>query len=464
MLARIFRLDESGTTVGTEVLAGATTFLTMAYIIFVQPAVLSGAITGSATGMDLGAVTAATCLAAAFASVLMGWYARYPIALAPGMGQNFFFVLSIIPAAAAAGHPEPWKAALGVVFVSGVIFLLITVAGVREHVMEAMSASMKSAVGAGIGLFIAFIGLQNATVVLRDPGTAVRLNPDFMSPDVLLFFVGLGVTGVLVVRRIPGALLLGMGATLAGAMLCRPFLSATGGAADSMLATRFEPASSLVAMPPSPAPTLLAMDISAALSWQLLPLVGLVLFMDVFDTMGTLVGVSQRAGLLKDGKLPRARKAFVADAVGTLAGAALGTSTVTSYIESAAGVEQGGRSGLTAVVAGLFFLLALPFTPVIGMVGSYPPITAPALVLVGALMLRAVAEIEWDDPTEGLPAFLTVVGIPFTYSIADGVALGLIAYPVLKIAAGRGHEAGAVSRGLALLLVAYFLFLRSSVA
>jgi len=461
MLARIFRLNELGTTVGTEVLAGATTFLTMAYIIFVQPAVLSGAITGTPTGMDFGAVTAATCIAAALASVLMGWYARYPIALAPGMGQNFFFVLSIIPAAAATGHPEPWKAALGVIFVSGVLFLLITIGGIREHVMDAMSASMKSAVGAGIGLFIAFIGLQNATVVLRDPGTAVRLNPDFMSPDVLLFFLGLAVTGILYVRKVPGAILLGMGTTLAGALLLRPLMAAD---SASMLATRFEPATALVAVPPSLAPTLFAMDISAAFSWQLLPLVALVLFMDVFDTMGTLVGVSQRAGLLREGKLPRARKAFMADAVGTLAGASLGTSTVTSYIESAAGVEQGGRSGLTAVVAGILFLLALPFTPVIGMVGSYPPITAPALVLVGALMLRAVAEIDWDDATEGLPAFLTVVGIPFTYSIADGVALGLIAYPILKIAAGRGREAGVASRALALVLVAYFLFVRSSIA
>jgi len=464
MLARIFRLNESGTTVGTEVLAGATTFLTMAYIIFVQPAVLSGALTGTPTGMDFGAVTAATCLAAALASVLMGWYARYPIALAPGMGQNFFFVLSIIPAAAAAGHPEPWKAALGVIFVSGLLFLLITIGGIREHVMEAMSTSMKSAVGAGIGLFIAFIGLQNATVVLRDPGTAVRLNPDFMSPDVLLFFLGLGTTGILFVRKVPGALVLGMGTTLAAALLLRPLIGPDGPAAHSMLATRFEPATRLMAAPPSPSATMFAMDIPAALSWQLLPLVALVLFMDVFDTMGTLVGVSQRAGLMRDGKLPRARKAFMADAVGTLAGASLGTSTVTSYIESAAGVEQGGRSGLTAVVAGTLFLLALPFTPIIGMVGSYPPITAPALVLVGALMLRAVAQIDWDDPTEGLPAFLTVVGIPFTYSIADGVALGLIAYPILKIAAGRGQEAGVASRGLALVLVAYFLLVRSSIA
>ena len=464
MLARIFRLHESGTTVGTEVLAGATTFVTMAYIIFVQPAVLSGALTGTATGMDLGAVTAATCLAAAFASMFMGWYARYPIALAPGMGQNFFFVLSIIPAAAATGHPEPWKAALGVVFVSGVLFVLITVAGVREHVMDAMSASMKSAVGAGIGLFIAFIGLQNATVVLRDPGTAVRLNPDFLSPDVLLFFLGLAITGILVVRKVPGALLLGMGSTLAGALLVRPLIDAHGPAAESLLATRFAPATALVAVPPSPGPTMFAMDIGAALSWQMLPLVALVLFMDVFDTMGTLVGVSQRAGLLRNGRLPRARRAFMADALGTLAGASLGTSTVTSYIESAAGVEQGGRSGLTAVVTGMLFLVALPFTPIIGMAGSYPPITAPALVLVGALMLRAVAEIDWEDATEGLPAFLTIVGIPFTYSIADGVALGLIAYPILKIAAGRGREAGVASRALAVILVGYYLLVRSSIA
>jgi AGZA family xanthine/uracil permease-like MFS transporter len=462
MLARFFQLQDLGTTVRVEVLAGLTTFLTMAYIIFLQPAVLSGAITGTPTGMDLGAVTAATCLAAAFASVLMGVYARYPIALAPGMGQNFFFVLTIIPAAAATGHPEPWKAALGVIFVSGVLFLAITLGGVREHVMAAMSSSMKSAVGAGIGLFIAFIGLQNATVVLRDPGTAVRLNPDFTSPDVLLFFGGLTLTSILLVRAVPGALLWGMAGTLGAALVARPFT--LGNAPASMLATQFQPADAIVAMPPSPGPTLMAMDVTAALSWQLLPLVALVLFMDVFDTMGTLLGVAQRAGIMRDGTLPRARQAFMADAVGTVAGAALGTSTVTSYIESAAGVEQGGRSGLTAVVTGTLFLVALPFTPIIGMVGSYAPITAPALVLVGALMLRAVATIDWEDATEALPAFLVLAGIPLTFSIADGVALGLIAYPVLKIAAGRGHEANWTSRALGIVLVAYFVFVRSGVA
>jgi AGZA family xanthine/uracil permease-like MFS transporter len=463
MLERAFGLREAQTTVRTEILAGATTFLTMAYIIFVQPAVLSGALTGEPTGMDFAAVTAATCWTAALASILMGWYARYPVALAPGMGQNFFFVLSVIPAAAATGHPEPWRVGLGVIFISGLLFLLVTLAGLREYVLAAMSPSMRSAVGAGIGLFIAFIGLQNATVVLRDPGTAVRLNPDFTSPDLFVFFVGLTITGILIARGVRAGLLVGMGAALLVALLLRAWLVPAGLAADSLLVTSFEPATAIVATPPSPAKTFLAMDIRAALSLGLLPLILLVLFMDVFDTLGTLVGVGQRAGLMRNGELPRARKAFMADALATVAGAALGTSTVTSYIESAAGVEQGGRTGLTAATSGVLFLAALPFLPLVAMIGSYPPITAPALVLVGALMLRAVVDIDWDDATEGLPAFLTLVGIPFTYSIADGIALGLIAYPILKVAAGRGHEAGWVSRLLGIILIAYFVLVRSSI-
>jgi AGZA family xanthine/uracil permease-like MFS transporter len=463
MLDRIFRLREMGTDPRTEVLAGVTTFLTMSYIVFVQPAVLSGAMFDTPTGMDFGAVTAATCIAAAIASALMGLYARYPIAQAPGMGQNFFFVFSILPAAAAAGHPEPWKAALGVIMASGILFLALSLSGARERLIDILSPSMKSALGAGIGLFIAFIGLQNAGVILRDPGTAVRLNPDFTSPDMVIFFVALLVTMTLLVRKVPGALLYGMGLALAMALAGRAVLPAA--AIDgSQLATRFAPATAIVSTPPSPAPTLLAFDLFAALTPALLPLVILVLFMDVFDTLGTLVAVTQEADLLVDGRLPRADRALMSDAVGTVAGAALGTSTVTSFIESAAGVEQGGRTGLVAVVVAILFLAALPFAPLIAMVGSYAPITAPALVVVGALMLRAAGRIAWQDMSEAFPAFLTVVGIPLTYSIADGLALGLIAYPIARAAAGRGRELDWLSVALAALLLAYFLFLRSSLA
>ena len=438
----------------------------MAYIIFVQPAVLSGALTGTPTGMDFGAVTVATCLAAALATGIMGLYARFPVAQAPGMGQNFFFVLSIIPAAAAAGHPEPWRAALGVIFVAGVLFLILSVLGIRQLMIDALSASMKSAIGAGIGVFIAFVGLQNASVVVRDPGTAVSLTARLDSPDSLLFFFGLGVTSILYARRVPAALLLGMASTLIAALATRALLAIApdGGApATSMLMTRFEIADQLMAMPPSMAPTFLRLDVAAALSWELLPLVILVLFMDMFDTIGTLVAVAQRARLMRGDRLLRSGRALLSDAIGTVAGAALGTSTVTSYVESAAGVEQGGRTGLTAVVAAGLFLVALPLTPLIAMIGSYPPITAPVLVIVGALMMRSAATIEWDDATEALPAFLTLIGIPLTYSIADGIALGLIAYPILKLSTGRGHEANWMSRLLAVVLAGYFVLLRPQI-
>ena len=467
MLERFFELKAAGTSLRTEVVAGSTTFLTMAYIIFVQPAVLTGALTGSPTGMDFGAVTVATCLAAALATGIMGLYARFPVAQAPGMGQNFFFVVTIIPAVAATGHPEPWRAALGVVFVAGVLFLILSVLGIRQLVTDALSSSMKSAIGAGIGVFIAFIGLQNSSVVMPDPGRLVSVTAALDTPDSLLFFFGLGLTSILYARRVPAALLLGMASTLLASLVIRALLASSTSAGDSsatsMLMTRFEIADQLMAIPPSIMPTFLHLDVAAALSWELLPLVVLVLFMDVFDTIGTLVAVSERGRLMRGGQLLRSGKAMLSDAIGTVAGAALGTSTVTSYVESAAGVEQGGRTGLTAVVAAGLFLLALPLTPLIAMVGSYPPITAPALLIVGALMMRSVKAIEWEDATEALPAFLTLIGIPLTYSIADGIALGLVAYPILKLSTGRGHEANCMSRLLALVLAAYFIVLRPQI-
>lgn len=461
MLDRWFALSANGTDARTEVLAGITTFLAMSYIIFVQPAVLSGAMFGMDTGMNIGAVTAATCLSAALATLLMALLARYPIALAPGMGQNFFFVFSILPAAAATGHAEPWRVALGVIFVSGVLFLLLSVLGVRERLIDLLSPSMKSALGAGIGLFIAFIGLQNAGVVLKDPGTGVALNAHLNSPDMVIFFTALAVSAILLARKARGALLAGMVVALIMAIAGRSLLP-TEWLAGTQLADGFRPAATLVSSPPSPAATWMAFDLEAALAPAMLPLVILVLFMDLFDTLGTLVAVTQEAGLLRQGRLPRAGRALFADAFGTVAGAALGTSTVTSYVESAAGVEQGGRTGLVGVVVAILFLVALPLSPLIAMVGSYPPITAPALVLVGALMIRSVRHVEWNDATEAIPAFLTLAGIPFTYSIADGMALGLIAYPLLKVLSGRRHEVDWLAMLLAAMLVAYFAFVRSS--
>ena len=469
MIQQHFRLSEHGTTVRTELVAGATTFLTMAYIIFVQPAVLSGSMFDTVTGMDFGAVTTATCLAAALATAIMGLVARYPVALAPGMGQNFFFVFTALPVAAATGVAEPWTAALGAVFVAGVLFLIMSLLGVRERLMNAVSLNLKLGIAVGIGLFIAFIGLRNAQLVLVDPGTAVKMNPALVSPDVLVFLIGLVTGAALHARRVPGSILWGIVCSFAAAAIFKmtipifPALARSPVVQESLLMTRFVAAGGVVAWPPSIAPTFLQMDVLAALSMTMIPIVIMFLFMDVFDTMGTLIGVGQQAGLMKDGKLPRAERAMLSDAVGTVAGAALGTSTVTSYIESAAGVEQGGRTGLTALTVAALFLVALFFYPIVAMVGSYPPITAPALVLVGAMMVRNVVHIDWTDFTEGIPAFLTVVGIPFFYSIADGMALGLMTYPVVKGLGGKANEVRAGSWFLAGLLLVYFVAVRSRV-
>jgi adenine/guanine/hypoxanthine permease len=470
MITRYFGLNEHGTTVRTEMLAGLTTFLTMAYTIFVQPAVLSGSALGRPTGMDFGAVTTATCLSAALASILMGLYARYPVAQAPGMGQNFFFVLSAIPAAAAAGFANAWEVALGVVFISGLLFLVLSLFRVRETVLQAISPSMKNAIAAGIGLFIAFIGLQNAGLILKDPGTGVRLNPHLASPDLLVFFFGLLLAAGLHVRRVAGSLLWGIGGAAGLALLLKATLPLWPASlqhsplvTESLLVKRFAVAQSLISLPPSLGPTFLKMDLRHALAPAMLPFIVVFLFMVLFDTVGTLIGVAGQAGLLQNNQLPRARQAFVSDALGTTLGACLGTSTVTSYIESAAGVEQGGRTGLTAVVSGLLFLAAMFFSPLIAMVGSYAPITAPALVLVGAMMLRQVVHIDWQDGSEAVPAFLVILGIPLSYSIGDGLALGFMSYPLVKLLAGRGREVGWVLYVLGLLLLLYFLFVRGSV-
>jgi AGZA family xanthine/uracil permease-like MFS transporter len=454
MLERIFRLSENQTTARTELLAGVTTFLTMAYIIVVQPAVLSGVMFGHPTGMDFGAIMTATCLSAALATAIMALYARYPIAQAPGMGENFFFVFSAIPAATAAGFTNGWQVALGAVFISGVLFLILSLVGLRELIFNAISPSLKNGIAAGIGLFIAFIGLQNAGLIVKDPGTAVKLNAHFTSPDLIVFFTGLLVTAALFARKVRGSILWGIASATALTAILKLVL-------PQMLMQRFEFAKGLVSAPPSLAPTFLKMDLIHALSPAMLPFVFVFLFMLTFDAIGTLIGVCEQAGFMRDNKLPRAKQAMVSDAVGTVAGAGLGTSTVTSFIESAAGVEQGGRTGLTGLVVAALFLLALFFSPLIAMVGSYPPITAPALVMVGAMMIRNVTKIDWNDATESVPAFLTMIGIPLSYSIADGLALGFISFPVIKLLSGRGREIGWLTYLLAVVLVLYFIFVRS---
>jgi AGZA family xanthine/uracil permease-like MFS transporter len=387
----------------------------------------------------------------------MGLYARTPIAQAPGMGENFFFVLTVIPAAAAAGYANAWQVALGVVFIAGLLFLLITLLGMRKLLSEAISPSLRAGIAGGIGLFIAFIGLRNAGLVIEAPGTVLRLNPEWLSPGLLVFFCGFFAAAALHARRVRGAILWGIVVATLAALVAKAFLP---GAAGSEM-EGFAIADDVLALPPPISPTLFKMDIAAALSLVMLPYVLVLLLMDFFDTLGTLVGVTEAAGLVEKGAFPHPERAYVSDAVGTVAGAAMGTSTVTSFIESAAGVEQGARTGLASLTTAALFLLALFFAPIVAMVGSYPPLTAPALVLVGAMMLRSVRRIDWTDTSEALPAFLILIGIPLSYSISDGLALGFIAYPVLKLASGRVRELRWPMTVTAVVMLAYLVFLRS---
>ncbi len=442
-LEKQFHLAEQGTTVRIEVLAGVTTFLTMAYIVFVQPAVLSKDFAGHATGLDPGAILLATCVGSAFASILMGVWANYPIALAPGMGENFFFV-SVIMSVAALGIANAWQTALGVVFVAGVIFWLISAFGIREAILNAISPSMRNGIAVGIGLFITFIGLRNAGVLVASPSTFVTLNRHLLSADTAVFFAGLLVTAGLQARRVRGAILWGMLTAAATAFAFGKI--------------QYE---GLIGLPHIGQMALFRMDIARALSLSLLPFVVVLVVMDVFDTVGTLIGVAEQAGFTKNNTLPRANRVLMVDATGTVAGACLGTSTVTAFIESAAGVAAGGRTGLTAVVTGLLFLATLLFSPVVIGVGRYLPITAPALVIVGALMMQNVMKVDWDDYSEGIPAFLTIIGIPHFYSIADGLALGFVCYPVVKLLGGHARDVRWLMHVIAALLVLYFLFVRS---
>ena len=419
MLERWFSLAASGTDVRTEILAGATTFLTMAYIIFVQPAVLGAA------GMDQGAVLTATCLASAFATVLMAWLANYPIAVAPAMGHNFFFAFTVV-----VGQGTPWQVALGAVAIAGLIFILTAGIGLRERVITAVPESLKHAIAIGIGLLIALIGLQWSGIVVDSPGTLVTLG-DLTRPPVVLAVATLAATAVLMARGVRGALLIGM-------------LGATA-AALAMGLVRFE---GVVAMPPSLAPTFLQLDILGALQPALFDVVLVFFLLALFDSIGTLIAVAGRIGLVRDGTLPRARQALFADAAGTVVGAGLGTSTVTAYIESSTGVAAGGRTGLASMVTAALFLVALFFHPLVRMIGGgfltdggvLYPIVAPALVIVGVMMMEGVRQVPWEDFTEAFPAFLTLVTIPLAVSITDGIAFGFISYAVLKLATGRRRE------------------------
>ncbi|HEX4506155.1 MAG TPA: NCS2 family permease [Alphaproteobacteria bacterium] len=423
---RFFGITEQGSTVRTELVAGVTTFLTMAYIMFVNPLILADA------GMDKGAVFVATCLASAFATLIMALYANYPIALAPGMGINAFFTYGVV-----LGMHYSWQAALGAVFVSGILFLILSVTPLREWIVGGIPKSQKMAIAAGIGLFLGILALKGAGVIAADKETYVTLG-NLRAPAAILAAVGFIVMVALEARRVPGAILIAvLGVTAAGIL------------------AGISPFGGVVSLPPSLAPTFLALDLRSAFSLGAITVILAFFFVDLFDSTGTLIGVAHQAGLLKpDGTLPRLRKVLLADSLSVLAGAAVGTSPVTSYIESAAGVKAGGRTGLVGVTVAVLFLASLFLAPLAGSVPPYA--TAPALLFVACLMTRGLTEIDWDDATEYAPAIVTALAMPLTFSISNGIALGFIAYAGVKLLSGRVREIGWPMAILAVLFVAHY--------
>lgn len=429
MLARHFGLTQAGTTVRKECSAGLTTFLAMAYIVAINPGMLSEA------GMDFGAVFVATCLAAALGSIVMGLVANYPVALAPGMGQNAFFTYGIV-----LGLGHTWQTALGAVFLSGLLFLLLSILPVREWLINAIPKSLKLGICAGIGLFIGFIALRNGAIIVANEATFVSLG-DLKSFEPLACLLGFVVIVALSARGVSGAILFGIVA-----------VSVLG------FVTGHAQLQGVIARPPSVAPVFFELDISAALSLSMVSVVLALLLVDLFDTAGTLVGVASRAGLMtQDGRLPRLRRALVADSSATVVGAIAGTSSTTSYIESAAGIEAGGRTGLTAVVVGLLFLACLFLSP---LAQSIPPYaTASALLFVACMMTRGVADLPWDDLTESAPAVVTTLTMPLTFSIAEGIGLGFVSYAAIKLASGRARDCSPAVYVVAAIFALKFAFL-----
>jgi AGZA family xanthine/uracil permease-like MFS transporter len=453
-----FRLSENKSNIRNELIGGSTTFLTMAYIIFVQPAVLSAA------GMDGGAVFVATCIASALGTILMGLMTNYPIAQAPAMGHNFFFAFAAVPLISMqlgrqTGH-NAWQVALGAVFISGMLFFLLSFTPFMKEIIRAVPDTLKHAIAVGIGLLIAFLGLQWGGVVVGDPGSLVRLGT-IRSAPVLLTLFGTLLIAVLSSRNVAGAILIGIASNA--------LLGLSTGIIDYQ---------GIISSPPSLSPTFLKMDIGGALNIGFFTIVFTFFILDLFDTIGTLIGVSEKAGFIReDGTLPRAKQALQADAFATLSGALLGTSTVTSYIESAAGVSQGGRTGLSNIVTGIFFIVALFFSPLVSMIGSphhyemvladgrtlqlqLYPVIAPALIIVGCLMMSSVSRIRWGDFSEALPAFLTIVIMPFSgFSITEGIAFGFISYTIVKILSGRIKEVHWLIMLFALLFILRYVFI-----
>ncbi|MDQ0319074.1 AGZA family xanthine/uracil permease-like MFS transporter [Pararhizobium capsulatum DSM 1112] len=427
MFERLFKLSEHGTSVRTEVIAGVTTFLTMSYIIFVNPDILS------TTGMDRDAIFVATCLAAALGTLIMALVANWPIGMAPGMGLNAFFAFTVV---AALGFT--WQQALGAVFISGVIFLILTVTGVRSWLIAGIPHSLRSAIAAGIGLFLGIIALKNAGIVVDNPATLVGLG-DLKQTGPLLAIFGFFVIAVLDALRVKGAILIGI--------LAVTVLSWVTGVSEFR---------GVVSMPPSILPTFMQLDIMGALHGGLVHVILVFVLVEVFDATGTLIGVAKRANLIEDGKPSRLGRALLADSTAIVAGSLMGTSSTTAYVESASGVQAGGRTGLTALIIAIFFLAALFISPLATSVPTYA--TAPALLYVAGLMMRELTEIDWDDLTEAAPAALTALAMPFTYSIANGLAFGFVSYVVLKVFTGRWSILHPATQIVAALFVIRFAF------
>ena len=440
MLERLFNLKEHNTDLRTEIMAGITTFMTMSYIIFVQPAVLGAA------GMDPGAVMVATCLSAALGTVLMAFLANYPIALAPGMGQNFYFSYIVV---LTLGYS--WQETLGAVFIAGLVFILLSTVGLREALMNILPNCLKNSIPVGIGLLIALVGLEWSGMVVSHPITYVTLG-DLTSTPTLLSIFGLMVMAILFALRIRGAILIGF------------LLAAVAGLIIGIIEFK-----GVFASPPSLAPTLLKLEIpNVFVNPELITVIFVFLFLDIFDTIGTLIGVSQPAGLMVNGKLPKARQALLSDAIATSAGALLGTSTITSYIESTTGISAGGKTGLTNIVVAILFLLAIFLNPIVQLIGAgheiggitVYPVIAPALIIVGCMMFRNIVNIDWEDYSESIPAFLTLLMMPLAFSITEGISFGVISYVLLKVIRGKARKIHWLLYLFAILFVARYIWLK----
>jgi AGZA family xanthine/uracil permease-like MFS transporter len=447
LLQKIFKLKESNTNIRTEALAGTTTFLTMSYIIFVQPAVLS------TCGMDFGSVMVATCVASAIACIFMAFLANYPIALAPAMGHNFYFAFTVCGPVIAGGMGYPWQVALGANLITGTLFILLSFLGLRELLTSIIPDSLKNAIAVGIGLLIALVGFEYGGVIVDTPGALVGLgNPKY--PEVWVSLFGMMAIGAMIALQIKGAILYGIIAT---ALVGIPL---------GMVQYQ-----GVISMPPPINPTLLKCDpIKVFTEPGFISVIFVLLFLDVFDTIGTVVGIGEQGGFYKNGKIPRVKQILLSDALGTVAGALLGTSTITSYIESSAGIQAGGRTGLSNIITASLLLLSLFFYPLIKMIGGgyqtsngtrLYPVIAPALIIVGSMMIINVRKIKWDDPTELLPSFLTLSIIPFSLSITEGLSFGFISYSLLKLITGRVRELHWAFHLVSVAFIVRYIFLKA---